>query len=272
MSDTLPSFPPIVPPIGVWTSQPEIQMKDRQATLDEIDGGPEAPDARGETAADDEASEPEDESADNEPEEGDADEPSASRPKPKPPAAAGAGKADENIADLPAWAQREIRRARNEAQNVRRRSAEEIQRTKEESVETLRRALGLTEDEAADPETLIAAAEEKSQKAAREARNAVTELAVFKASGTLGADAEALLDSRAFVRNLEDLDPSEDDFPARVADLIQEAVEQTPSKYRKAPSAAPANTDGKPVGGDRKPAGEQSVDELRKARQNRRSL
>lgn len=60
------------------------------------------------------------------------------------------------------------------------------------------------------------------------ARQAATELAVFRAAQTAGADANVLLDSRSFMAKTSGLDSSAPDFAERVKALVAEHVAANP--------------------------------------------
>ena len=58
-----------------------------------------------------------------------------------------------------------------------------------------------------------------------DAKQAKTELAVYKLAGKQGADADALLDSRAFLAKIADIDPTD---TAKVTKAIEDAVKTNP--------------------------------------------
>lgn len=140
-----------------------------------------------------------------------------------PPGAtvAGTPEAAENLADiqqvekLPKWAQKIITDARTGEAAQRTAAKEAAERTK-----AILKAAGI-EPEEADP-AKIAAELESERSASRQSR---VELAVYRAAGATGADPDALLDSRAFLDKVKDLDPS-DQAGIRLA--ITEAVEANP--------------------------------------------
>ena len=94
-------------------------------------------------------------------------------------------------------------------------------------VQELGKALGLVKDgeQAPKPEELTA----QVQAAQQAARAAQVELAVHRAAGTHKADPSALLDSRAFLAKVADLDPTADDFGEKVTAAIKQAVTDTPT-------------------------------------------
>lgn len=69
---------------------------------------------------------------------------------------------------------------------------------------------------------------ERTKAAEGEARTAKVELAVHRAASAANADPSALLDSRSFAKAVEALDPSKDDFAAKVTEAITKAVEANP--------------------------------------------
>ncbi|MFH9038493.1 hypothetical protein ACH4FA_03840 [Streptomyces sp. NPDC017966] len=92
------------------------------------------------------------------------------------------------------------------------------------------------DDGRADPEKLaqqLSASQDK-------ARQSAVELAVYRAAGKHSADADALLDSRGFLKQVDGLDPDSDDFAVKVGDAIKAAVESNP-KLKTAP-APPARS------------------------------
>lgn len=66
-------------------------------------------------------------------------------------------------------------------------------------------------------------------KANKTARQRAAELAVYRAAAAAGTDADALLDSRSFMSQVDDLDPSSADYSARVAEAAQAWAEAHPS-------------------------------------------
>src|SRR5690606_17931146 len=93
-------------------------------------------------------------------------------------------------------------------------------------VQELGKALGLVKDgeQAPKPEELTA----QVQAAQQAARAAQVELAVHRAAATHKADPSALLDSRAFLAKVADLDPTADDFGEKVTAAIKQAVSDNP--------------------------------------------
>lgn len=74
------------------------------------------------------------------------------------------------------------------------------------------------------------------------AKTAVTELAIYKAAGANGASPDALLDSRAFLASVAELDPASADFQKQVGAAIKKAVTDNP-KLKAAPVAGASAVD-----------------------------
>lgn len=137
----------------------------------------------------------------------------------------GTGTTAGGVESLPDWAQAEMRKLRAEAASSRvnaKETAAEEARTK--LLAELSKALGVGGDTPPDPEKLKADLE----KTTAERRSTLVELAVVRSASRLGADAEALLDSRGFLSKLGKLDPAADDFATLVADEIAAAVKDNP--------------------------------------------
>ena len=129
-----------------------------------------------------------------------------------------------NLWDDPAKAKAEIERLR--AENGKDRTTAKTKAAEDarnELTQSIGKALGLIKDGDAkpDPEALTRQITETTAKA----KQAQTELAVYKAAGKNGADADALLDSRAFLAKIADLDPSK---TADIEKAIKEAVTSNP--------------------------------------------
>ncbi|MEU5863509.1 hypothetical protein ABZ815_20230 [Nonomuraea sp. NPDC047529] len=196
------------------------------------------------------------------------------------------------VADLPTWAQKLIKDTRAEAAEFRTQLADLRKQsetkpdgpTAEQLVETARqevaqqiaKALGLApeEEKPLDPAEVIeqltgekAALTQQNSDAANLLRRTQIELAVVRQSLKAGADAEALLDSRSFLANVRDLDPSDKAFAETVTATIQKAVEENP-KFAAAQAAAHTKSGGEFGGGPGGRTGEDqlTVDDFRKRR------
>lgn len=143
------------------------------------------------------------------------------------------------VEDLPEWAQKIIRDSRDEAGKARTTAkANAAAEARTALAQEIGKALGLVkDDETPDPAKLT----EQLTTAQTAQRAALVELAVFKAAGNHKADPAALLDSRAFLASVTDLDPSGSDFAAKVDAAIKAAVDGNP-KLKAAAQAAGAST------------------------------
>lgn len=113
-------------------------------------------------------------------------------------------------------------------------------------------AFGIETDEAKPPtpEELAKQLDEArgETKASREqARQTRVELAVHRNAARLGADPDALLDSRAFEKALASLDPAADDFTTSMENAVKQALEANPKLKAKAPE--PKEPEPTPAGG-----------------------
>lgn len=156
--------------------------------------------------------------------------PAAPAPQPAPTGDLGAAEG-QSLIDLikadPEKAEKEIRRLRGESAESRTTRDAAAEAARIAVVQDIGKALGLVKDDATtDPAALTAAAQEATTKA----REAQVELAVYKAAGIAEtkADPAALLDSRAFLASVRDLDPSAADFQTKVNAAIKAAVEANP--------------------------------------------
>jgi hypothetical protein len=141
---------------------------------------------------------------------------------------------DGKIESLPADAQKIIKDLRAEAGDKRTKAS-----SAEQQLLAIQKALNPDSDaKKADP------AELTQQLTAQQAtaRQAQTELAVYKAASKHGADADALLDSRAFLAKIAELDPSK---TADIEKAIKDAVTDNPKlKTVQAAGASGANFSG----------------------------
>ncbi|MGW8988714.1 hypothetical protein ACWGRF_02065 [Streptomyces zhihengii] len=148
--------------------------------------------------------------------------PPAVPPTPAPPA----GGHGEDINSLPAWAQKALTDARAEAgksRTVAKQNAADQARA--ELVEQFAQVLGIGTEKPPTADELAAQLRDttaRSDAAEERAAAAAIELHVYRTAARLGADAEALLDSRAFCDAVDDLDPSD---PAAFNTAVQAAIE-----------------------------------------------
>ncbi|MBN8883476.1 MAG: hypothetical protein J0H73_14320 [Salana multivorans] len=142
------------------------------------------------------------------------------------------GSEAENVDQLPAWAQKLIRDTRAEAANHRTK-ANDATAAQQQTLDTIATALGLKKDDGQAPtvESLteqLTTATASTQQAQTDARAARVELAVYRAATGHSADPAALLDSRAFLAKLADLDPADADFQTKIDAAIKAAVDTNP--------------------------------------------
>ena len=86
---------------------------------------------------------------------------------------------------------------------------------------------------------------------------------MFRGASKYGADAEALTDSRSFLRSIADLDPGDEEFAKKVNAAIKQAVADNPKL--KAAGQAPARTSGDFSGSTEKPKNGNSIEAQREA-------
>jgi hypothetical protein len=159
-------------------------------------------------------------------------QPPGEPPQPDPAAQEPAGAPAEpaTVDDLPEWARKTVRDLRAENAAARQKAREHetalqaLQAKSQEQLDGIARALGLKPEEAT-PEQIMAerdAEKARADDAARQARAAAVELAVFRAASAAGVNANALLDSRAFVTTLDGMDPgSHSRFRTRLLPLLR---------------------------------------------------
>jgi hypothetical protein len=151
----------------------------------------------------------------------------------------GQAPATNDVASLPDWAQKQIADLRAEAGKARttakQRAADEA---RAELAQQIGRALGLVQDaEPIDPAALT----EQLTASQADALGARIELSVYRTAQRLGANADALLDSRAFVDSIDSLDVDPTDataFAAAVEERVQAALKANPS-LKAGPSGPP---------------------------------
>ncbi|MFG3438336.1 hypothetical protein ACGF0J_13925 [Nonomuraea sp. NPDC047897] len=206
----------------------------------------------------------------------------------------------KRVDQLPSWAQKLIKETRAEAADYRSKlkdaqkvadeatgaqgpSPDEItEQVKSDFAQQIAKALGLVaeEEKPLDPQQVIetltaerdSTAKERDQERERH-RRALIELAVHRASQKVGADPDALLDSRSFLKAVRDLDPDAEDFSTTLSETIATAVENNP-KFKAATQAGPpARSGGEFTGGPggRRTDSEPSIDEFRARRKKRAS-
>lgn len=146
------------------------------------------------------------------------------QPAQQPAAPAG----EERVEDLPDWAQKIVRDARDGEAKARtnakaQAATEAAEQAKAEMAQTIGKALGLVkDDEQVDPDKLTGDLQtERDQHQATK-----VELAVYKAAGQHGADPDKLLDSRSFLNSIKDTNP---DDATKIAEAIKAAVDNNAS-------------------------------------------
>ncbi|GMA22279.1 hypothetical protein GCM10025864_45050 [Luteimicrobium album] len=146
------------------------------------------------------------------------------------------GEWDGKVDSLPPGVQKLIGDLRKEAGDARVNAKQSAaQEARDALAQEIGKALGLVKgDEAPDPAKLAKTAADS----ASEARQARVELAVFRAAPGLKADPGALLDSRAFLTKVADLDPTDDGFADAVKTAITDAVKDNPKLATQAVGAS----------------------------------
>lgn len=130
------------------------------------------------------------------------------------------------MASLPDWAQTLLRDTRNEAAQARNNAKQQAaDQARAEVTKQLAQALGITPaGQAPDPAQLQAQIVERESQLKRER----VENAAYRAATRLGADPDALLDSRAFLADAHQLDPASADFTTRLDAAVTAAVTANP--------------------------------------------
>ena len=152
--------------------------------------------------------------------------------------------APDDVASLPDWAQKLIGKTRTEAATNRTKAGtanDALTATRD----AIAKALGLKDDD--DPVAAAKTAAEERDAARTEAKATKIENAVLRAAAKNGASPEALTDSLAFMRTLEAIDPTADDFAAQVGTAIKMAVEANP--VLKGAPVVPTKSGGEVIGG-----------------------
>lgn len=148
----------------------------------------------------------------------------------------------KDVKDLPKWAQDLIRTTRKEAADNRTK-ATTVETATKTQLDQIALLLGLKKGEELDPAKL-AAQLDSAQTAERDSK---VELAVYRTAGKHGGDPDALLDSRAFLAAVKELDPKAADFAAKVEAAIKDTVAANPKL--KAQPAGSARSGGDMPGG-----------------------
>lgn len=112
------------------------------------------------------------------------------------------------------------RTERNELQQ----QLDQAQAAQQETLAAIAKALGLAPEKDADPAAQVTDLTGQVGTLTTELAQARAELRVYELAGEHNANPVALLDSRAFTTALHKLDPSTEDYAAKVADAIKDAV------------------------------------------------
>lgn len=142
-----------------------------------------------------------------------------------------------DVAKLPPNVQNLIKTLRDEAAKTRTDAKGAASAAKAEIAREVARALGLTE-EAPDPAALA----EQVEQARNAAWANAVELQVFRLAASANADAEKMLDSRAFIESLDDLvdlEPSSKEFREQLKAKVQEAAAKYPAQQAPGASNGP---------------------------------
>ncbi|MET8846625.1 hypothetical protein [Amycolatopsis sp. NPDC004625] len=181
--------------------------------------------------------------------------------QPSAPAPAEQGPTPDDLAALdPATLAKMVRDLRTEnaadRTNAKTKAADEA---RQQLAQDIGKALGLVagDDDKADPAKLAEQVTAEQQRS----RAAAVELAVFKSAGPLGADPAALVDSRAFLSAVEQLDPTAADFADKVGAAITKAVTDNP-KLRAAGQVPPRSSGQHAGGSGEKPAAKSLTDAI----------
>lgn len=151
--------------------------------------------------------------------------PAPAAPAPAPAPSSTPTEWDGKVESLPEPVQKMIRELRQENGN-RRTATQTAEQRQQELIKAVAKAAGieLPGDEQPDPAKLT----EQLTATQAQAKQAAVELAVYKAAGTHKGDPNALLDSRAFLAKVADLDPAADDFAAQIDAAVKQAVTDNP--------------------------------------------
>jgi hypothetical protein len=146
-------------------------------------------------------------------------------PAPAPVADPPAETPAETVARLEAEVAKLRKENGNDRVNAKKTAADEA---RVEMAQTVGKALGIITDGPIDPAVLT----EQITAAKAEANQSAVELAVYRASEAAGGDPVALLDSRTFLANVADIDPSD---TAALAAVITAAVGENPRLGKEVP-------------------------------------
>lgn len=174
---------------------------------------------------------------------------------PEPPQA-------NSVDQLPEWAQKEIRTARDEAAKYRTKAKTAAEQAMEEAtskaqaerdalIQNIGKTLGLVEDAQQDPEALLKAATEREQKAAAERDELMDKLNAYRRNDAVRAalssvDGKVDTDLLSAVLNSDNafnqLDVNADDFETQVAQIVTNKIESHPSLVQATHKASGVDT------------------------------
>ncbi|MEO3860881.1 hypothetical protein [Acrocarpospora sp. B8E8] len=168
------------------------------------------------------------------------------------------GKAKDGDDELAKW--RALSKQNEDRAKENKKALDAATKKNQDTFDAIAQALGLKKGEQVDPAKQIELLTGDLGKTQADLRSARVELAVYKAAGKNGGDADALLDSRGFLNAVAELDPAEKDFTAAVAEAIKTAVKDNPklAATQPTPPAKKSGSDGMNGAagtGPRKPVG-----------------
>lgn len=157
----------------------------------------------------------------------------------------------QKVEDLPDWAQKVIKEARDDAAKTRVTAKQQAaDEAKKQMAQDIGRALGIITDDT-PPEDQLTPDQLKDLLAGERttAKGARVELAVFKAAqGGGGFNAAALLDSRAFLDSIKDIDPTDSEaLTLKIAEAVQAQPWLAQQATPPAPEPTPATVPGQPA-------------------------
>ncbi|WP_442803467.1 hypothetical protein OG411_19310 [Streptomyces pseudogriseolus] len=140
---------------------------------------------------------------------------------------------DGKVESLPPEVAKVIHETRDEAYKSRKAKSNAASEARMDVLRTISSALGLEGDKPPTPEELtrqLTQSQSALTAAQEQAASAALELHVYRTAARMGADADALLDSRSFCDRIDSIDPSgkPEDFNKAVEDAITEALDANP--------------------------------------------
>lgn len=133
-----------------------------------------------------------------------------------------ANSGDTGIDQLPESWRNEIKRLRQEA-GERRNGEKQAKDQHQATLDAIAKAIG-AKDDSKDPEQLT----KQLADTQAESKQRAVELAVYKTASKHSGDPDALLDSRSFTKEVEQLEPTAPNFATQVDQAIKTAVENNP--------------------------------------------